>query len=274
MSYKMIVLDMDDTLLRDDHTISEATKSALMKAQEHGVKVVLASGRPTFAMVDVANELHLADYGSYILSFNGAKITNWKTKEEIFSSTLPPETVHKLFDLSTRENVWIHTYVGDEIVTPENNPFTDVEAKITGLPIKTVENFKEAISNPVVKVLMVKEAEHLQKVESLLQRELVSELSVMRSKPFFLEFTELGVTKGTSLSILIEKLGIKQDEVIAMGDSYNDVAMIEFAGLGVAMGNAPDDVKAISNYVTDTNNNDGVAKVVQKFILDELTESK
>ena len=88
----------------------------------------------------------------------------------------------------------------------------------------------------------------------------------MRSKPFFLEFTEVGVDKGTSLHHLIQKLGIQQSEVIAMGDSYNDVAMIEFAGLGVAMGNAPDDIKALANYVTDTNMNDGVAKVVEKFV--------
>ncbi len=73
--------------------------------------------------------------------------------------------------------------------------------------------------------------------------------------------------KGTSLNQLIQKLGIKREEVIAMGDSYNDQAMIEFAGLGVAMGNAPDDIKEIANYVTDTNMNDGVAKVVEKFVL-------
>ena len=92
----------------------------------------------------------------------------------------------------------------------------------------------------------------------------------MRSKPFFLEFTEAGVTKGTSLNKLIQKLGIKREEVIAMGDSYNDQAMIEFAGLGVAMGNAPDDIKEIANYVTDTNMNDGVAKVVEKFVLKRM----
>ncbi len=104
-------------------------------------------------------------------------------------------------------------------------------------------------------------------MEKVLQTELSEQLSVMRSKPFFLEFTEKGVTKGTSLSILIDRLGIKREEVIAMGDSYNDAAMIEFAGLGIAMGNAPDDIKQIADYVTDTNNNDGVAKAVEKFIL-------
>ncbi|YCA45360.1 Cof-type HAD-IIB family hydrolase [Bacillus sp. JZ8] len=267
MAYKMIVLDLDDTLLRDDHTISPLTKKALMDAQESGVKVVLASGRPTYAMLDIAKELHLDEYGSFILSFNGAKIINYKTKEELFSSTLSPETVHGLYDLSSKEDVCIHTYVGDTIVTPKNNEFTEIEGHITGLPINEVSNFKEAITTPVVKVLMVDNPEKLASVEKKLQRELNGILSVMRSKPYFLEFTEAGVTKGTSLSQLIKKLGIEREEVIAFGDSYNDLAMLEFAGLGVAMGNAPDDIKEKANYVTDTNMNDGIPKALEKFIL-------
>ncbi|MDM5196395.1 Cof-type HAD-IIB family hydrolase [Bacillus hominis] len=267
MTYKMIVLDLDDTLLRDDHTISPRTKEALMTAQERGVKVVLASGRPTFGMRNVAKELRLEEYGSFILSFNGAKIINCKTNEEIFSSTLSPEIVHNLFEISKTEGVWIHTYIGDDIITEENNPYTEIEGDITGMPIVVVDDFKAAVTEPVVKVLMNKEAERLVEVEKKLQKQLEGQLSVMRSKPFFLEFTEHGVTKGTSLNQLIQKLGIKREEVIAMGDSYNDQAMIEFAGLGVAMGNAPDDIKEIANYVTDTNMNDGVAKVVEKFVL-------
>lgn len=238
-----------------------------MTAQEKGVKVVLASGRPTFGMRNVAKELLLEEYGSFILSFNGAKIINCKTNEEIFSSTLSPEIVHNLFEISKTEDVWIHTYIGDDIVTEENNPYTKIEGEITGMPIIEVDDFKTAVKEPVVKVLMNKEAERLVEVEKKLQKQLEGQLSVMRSKPFFLEFTEHGVTKGTSLNQLIQKLGIKREEVIAMGDSYNDQAMIEFAGLGVAMGNAPDDIKEIANYVTDTNMSDGVAKVVEKFVL-------
>nr|MBR9646412.1 HAD hydrolase family protein [Streptococcus sp. 11-4097] len=107
--------------------ISPRTKEALMTAQEQGVKVVLASGRPTFGMRNVAKELRLEEYGSFILSFNGAKIINCKTNEEIFSSTLSPEIVHNLFEISKTEDVWIHTYMGDDIVTEENNPYTEIE---------------------------------------------------------------------------------------------------------------------------------------------------
>ncbi|MDP4163747.1 MAG: Cof-type HAD-IIB family hydrolase [Bacillota bacterium] len=267
MNYKMIVLDLDDTLLRDDQTISAKTKEALFSAQDMGVKVVLASGRPTFGMNDLAKELLLNEYGSYILSFNGAKIIDCHSGNEIFSSTLSPDTVHSLFEISNREKVLIHTYIGNEIITSTANPFTNIESDLTGMEIKLVDNFIDAVQEPVVKCLMLAASEKLAIVERKLQKELAGELSVMRSKPFFLEFTNAGVTKATSLNLLIQKLGIKTDEVIAIGDSYNDLAMIEFAGLGVAMGNAPADIKAKANFITDSNMNDGVAKVVEQFVL-------
>ncbi|TXC93093.1 HAD family phosphatase [Metabacillus litoralis] len=266
MDYKMIVLDLDDTLLRDDHTISIRTKEALMNAQKNGVKVVLASGRPTFGMKHIAKELALDEFGSFILSFNGGKIINCRTNEEMFSSTLTPESIHQLFSISRREGVFIHTYVGEEIITEDANPYTTIESELTGLPIKLVNSFVKEINEPVVKALMVDHPDKLKIVEEKLQKEL-DDFSIMRSKPFFLEFTEKGVTKGTSLDQLIKICQIKREEVIAIGDSYNDLSMIEFAGLGVAMGNAPDDIKEVANFVTDTNMNDGVAKVVENFIL-------
>ena len=109
MKYKMIVLDLDDTLLRDDHTISDRTKNALMEAQKQGVKVVLASGRPTFGMRKVAEELSLEKFGSYILSFNGGKIIDCRTEEELFNSSLTAAEAHRLYEISKREDVSIHT---------------------------------------------------------------------------------------------------------------------------------------------------------------------
>ncbi|MEI5909078.1 Cof-type HAD-IIB family hydrolase [Bacillus spongiae] len=265
--YKMIVLDLDDTLLQDDQTISIRTKAALMEAQNQGVKVVLASGRPTEGMRAVAKELKLEKYGSYILSFNGSKIIDCQTNEELYSATLSPEMVHQLYDLSVREDAGILTYVDDCIITDSPNPYAVIESDLTGLPVKTVTNFKEYVQESVVKALMLNEPDKLVSTEKTLQKELADELSVMRSKPFFLEFTALGVTKGASLNFLIQRLGILREEVIAIGDSYNDLSMIEFAGLGVAMGNAPGDIKAKADFVTDSNQQDGVAKVVEEYIL-------
>lgn len=270
MTYKMIVLDLDDTLLRDDHTISPRTKEALMAAQKNGVKVVLASGRPTYAMWELAAELHLADYGSFILSFNGGKITDCQTKRDVLSCTLSPETVHHLFDVSKREDVHILTYVGDNIITDETSEYIEIEANLTGMPLVIADDFKQAISVPVVKTMMLDNPEKLVLVEKKLQKEFDGKLSIARSKPFFLEITENGIDKGKSLAKLISHLDIKQEEVIAIGDGHNDVTMIEFAGLGVAMDNADDDIKAKADYITDSNMNDGVAKVVEEFVLSKV----
>ena len=272
MKYKMIVLDLDDTLLRDDHTISERTKKALMEAQEQGVKVVLASGRPTFGMRKVAEELNLEAYGSYILSFNGGKIIDCRTEEEMFNSSLTAAQAHRLYEISKQEGVSIHTYIGDEIITEDNHMYTKVESDITGLPTKVVDSFIDAVDVPVVKALMVEDPEIIARLNAKLNAEIGDQFSITPSKPYFLEFMVHGISKGTSLLTLIEKCGIKREEVIAMGDSYNDVEMIKMAGLGVAMGNAPDDIKEIADHVTDTNMNDGVAKVVETFVLNELVK--
>ncbi|MBU9713116.1 Cof-type HAD-IIB family hydrolase [Evansella tamaricis] len=267
MNYKMIVLDMDDTLLLSNNTIGSHTKNALLKAQEKGVKVVLASGRPPAGMKKYAQELQLKKNGSFILAFNGAEIFDCQSDEELFSSRLSLDNIQELYRISQRENVYLHTFVGETIITEKNNPYTEVEGKLNKLPIKEVPNFLEFVKDPVVKLLMCAEPEKLIQVEKKLKLELQGRFNIMRSKPFFLEFLELGVSKGTSILQLIKQLGIKIDEVIAVGDSYNDLEMIELAGFGVAMGNAPDDIKEKADFVTDTNDNEGVASIVETFIL-------
>jgi len=274
LSIKLIVLDLDDTLLRDDQSISNRTKAALIKAQENGVKVALASGRSTFGMVACAEELSLAEYGGFILSFNGGKMMNYQLKEELFSSSLSLTAVKKLYEISQREGVFIHTYMGNEIITETDNPYTTIASGLSNMPINLVTSFVEGVKEEVGKVLMCGDPDKMKIVEAKLKTELADDFSVMRSKPFFVEFTKKGVTKGTSISHLIQKYGIKREEVMAIGDSYNDQEMITFAGLGVAMGNAPDDIKELADYVTDTNMNDGVAKCVEKFVLRDLVKSE
>jgi Cof subfamily protein (haloacid dehalogenase superfamily) len=222
-------------------------------------------------MWPIAKELSLVEYGSYILGFNGGEIIDCQKNEELYSSTLSLENVSELYDISREEGVYIHTYVGEQIITDQGNPYTDIESKLTGMPVHVVDDFIDGVKGPVVKVLMVDEPEKLILVENKLKNVLNEKYSIMRSKPFFLEFTNRGITKGESLRQLIDKLGIQREEVIAIGDSYNDLTMIEFAGLGVAMGNAPDDIKEKADFVTDTNMNDGVAKVVEEFILNKQT---
>lgn len=267
MKYKMVVMDMDDTLLREDRSLSQENREAIIEAQKKGVKIVLASGRPTYAMMGVAKELEMDLYDSHIISYNGAEIRECATNKTIFENSITKEIAHELFDISRENKVHIHTYVDDVIITSELNKYTDIEAEITGMPVSRVEDFKEKVKGNVIKVLMVENPEYLKEVESKLRPSMKDRLNMVISKPFFLEFMDKGIDKASALEKLINILGIKREEVIAMGDSYNDRGMVKFAGLGVFMGNAPDDLKQEADYIADTNMNDGVAKVIREFIL-------
>lgn len=266
MPYKMVVLDLDDTLLRHDLTISDRTRDALLRAQKRGVRVVLASGRPTGAIWRYAQELEIARHGGYIVSFNGAVVTECATERAIFQQALPKEIIHELFDHSVEHGAHILSYVDDQIVTSRANEWADIEQKLTGMELREATDFKGAIQQDAIKAILLQEPEHLKMVSEKLRPLVQDRMNMVISKPFFLEFTDKGIDKRHSLAMLCEKLEILPSEVIAIGDSYNDVGMIQFAGLGVCMANGPEDVRAKADFVTASNMEDGVAVALEKFV--------
>jgi len=262
----MLVLDMDDTLLRDDHTISERNKEMLLKTQELGVYVVLASGRPTPAMITYAHDLNLPKYGSYILSFNGAVIMEMKDSSIVFEQSLSIEDVHALYDFSIQNNVHIITYMDGQIISESTSSYIDVETNLTGMPFHKVKNFKEAICSEAIKCILLGEPSYLKEVEQLLKLEMPHK-NVSISKPFFLEVTQQGIDKAESLKRLAALLDIQQHEIIAVGNAGNDLSMIEYAGLGIWVDNVTPELRDKADYIVASNNNDGVAEVVERFIL-------
>jgi Cof subfamily protein (haloacid dehalogenase superfamily) len=266
MKYKMLVLDMDDTLLTDDYKISAKNKAALIAAQELGVYVVLASGRPTSAMESFAKELDLAKYGSYMLSFNGAVITDVKKNKTLFEQSLSKEDIHRLYDFSVAHRVHIITYIDGAIVSETNSEYINIEVKITGMPHRKVENFKEAVQGSAIKCIMLEEPSYLKEVEVLLKSEMPDK-SVSISKPFFLEITQHGIDKAASLDRLAKQLNISAAEIIAVGNAGNDLSMIEYAGLGVWVDNVTPELRDKAQVIVASNNNDGVAEVVERFII-------
>ncbi len=265
MNYKMIVLDLDDTLLSPDLVITKLTKDILIEMQENGVKVVLCSGRPTFGMKPIAKELRLDEFGGYIISFNGANITEFKTDELIYENNLTVAQIHRLYDLSKENNVGIHTYSKTHIIAEDEFKYTKFESDLVGMDIDVVTNFKEVVNKPVVKAIMVEESYKLKEIESHVLPK-TKDLSCTYSKPFFLEFMNNGVDKGLSLKYLCDKLDINSSEVIAFGDSHNDLPMLKFAGKSVAMGNSVNEVKEMSDYITLTNNEDGIYHALKLFM--------
>ena len=264
MKYKMLVLDMDDTLLNDDHTISNENKEMLSKARELGVHIVLASGRPTPAMIAYAKELQLDN--SYMISYNGAVITDLKEDKVIFEQTLTQEQIHELYDYSLKSKTHIITYVNGKIVSETDSEYIEIEKNITGLEHNKVVSFKDEVQSSAVKCILLEEPGYLKEVEKDLKGAM-PHLSVSMSKPFFLEVAQNGIDKGASIKFLAERLNILQSEIIAVGNAGNDLTMIEYAGLGVWVDNVDPELRDKGDFIVASNNDHGVAEVVRRFIL-------
>lgn len=268
MNYKMIVLDLDGTLTNRDKIITPRTRQSLMEAQKRGIKIVLASGRPTYGVMPLARELELEKYEGYILSFNGGIIMDCRTENVIFRKELPVEANSLILDLAKKEQVDILTYQESSILTNNSeNPYAKIESGINHLRLKQVENLKAYLNFPVPKFLMLDDGDYLALVEARVKAALGKKFSVYRSEPFFLEILPKGIDKAQCLAQLLKLLAIDRKEMIACGDGFNDLSMIEYAGLGVAMENAVRPVRNAADYVTLSNNDDGVAHVVEKFCL-------
>lgn len=270
MQYKVLALDIDGTVMTSQKKVTQRTIDAITQAQEQGVKVVLASGRPPLGMKPLAHRLQLDRYEGYILSFNGGKIIDCKTQETIFEQLIEPEWASKLYDAAKENDVHILSYTkdGNAVVTEHpDDSYIELECRLNNLPMQHVASFKDYIRFPVNKCIMTGDGEYLAAVEPRIKELVNGHLNAFRSEPFFLEIMPNQVDKAFALQKLLESLGLSRENLIACGDGYNDVSMLDFAGLGVAMENAQDTAKQASNFITRSNDEDGVAHAVEKFIL-------
>lgn len=269
---KVVALDLDGTLTNSDKIITEKTKSVLKKASENGVKIVLASGRPTFGIIHLAKELHLADIDGYILSNNGGLLISAKTGEIVHKCSMNLEYIPELCDFAKENSIAIQGYddfEGFSITESSDDFWLSHEAQINHLTVRKVSDLYEELANlgkPIRKLLMSVEPERMPELEAKLAAQFEGRLDIFHSAPFFLEAVPLGCSKASALAALLEKLNLSAENLMACGDSANDMAMIKFAGLGVAMDNAEPQIKEIADFITLDNDNDGVAFVLEKII--------
>ena len=268
MGFRVLVLDLDGTLTNSKKEVTPRTLEALLEVQKRGVKIVLASGRPTYGVAPVADELGLDKYGGYILSYNGGEIVNWQTKEILYENILDPVLIPYLYWCAKKNNFAIVTYHNEFVLTesPEDE-YVLKEALLNVMKIKPVEHFLSAITFPITKCLIVGEPSRLIVFEKEMFDQLKGRMGVYRSEPYFLELVPKGIDKAASLQILLHEIGSSADEMIACGDGFNDISMIKLAGLGVAMANAQLEVQENADFITVSNDEDGIAQVVEKFLL-------
>lgn len=265
--YKLIAIDMDGTLLKEDKTISSETFKAIDKATDKGIKVVLATGRPLEGIKRYLKELNLMKDTDYALVFNGALVQNTSTGEILVKNTLKGSDYKYLYEISKELKVNIHAFSKEGCITPKLSKYTQVEGDINKIPIhiKPVEAVDK--DEYIMKVMMIDEPEILDKAINSLPKELYEKYTVVRSTPYFLEFLNKHSNKGEGVKALANTLNIKREEVMCIGDAGNDLHMLEYAGLGVAMGNAYEEAKEVADYITKTNEEDGVAYAIRKFAL-------
>ena len=272
MKYKLLVLDVDGTLLNDEREISKRTLAALLKVQQMGVRIVLASGRPTYGLMPLAKTLELGNYGGFVLSYNGCQIIKAQNGEILFERRINPEMLPYLEKKARKNGFAIFTYHDDTLITDSpDNEYIKNEALLNNLKIIKEDEFSTAIDFAPCKCMLVSDKEKaLIGLEQHWEKRLAGTLDAFRSEPYFLEVVPCGVNKANTLGALLEHLGVTREEVLAVGDGVCDVTMLQLAGMGVAMGHSQDSVKVCADYVTASNEEDGVALAVEKLILAEV----
>ncbi|MDR1324719.1 MAG: Cof-type HAD-IIB family hydrolase [Treponema sp.] len=267
-SIRMIALDLDDTLLRSDLSISYRTRNAIKRAQSAGIVVVLASGRIPAAIERFARLLGMHKRPGYLICNNGTLIQESHTGKIVYDIRIPPEVALIAYDLATAEGFPVQIYEDDVMYVSRSNEFTDYDQKLTGLRQVVVENFRDMVAIGCYKLIIPGDPMILVPLESLLRTYIGSDITLFTSKPYFLEVLPPQTDKGTSLEKLAEMICIDREAVIAIGDSMNDEAMIRWAGVGVAMANGDERIKSIASIVTEkSNDDDGVADVIDHYLL-------
>ena len=271
MKYKLMAVDIDDTLLNRNKEITPKTRQAILKAQEKGVKFAVASGRLPYGVRPYALELNILENNGFYMGFNGGAILN--SKEEIIGkSYLDSKYIKPVYDELKPYNVTTMVHKGSIIYADRKvNDYTEIESKVIGLPLNLVDDIAEFVDFPIHKFLIAGEPEKLKELEQVLLKKFSADVDIYLSAPWFLEVMPKGTSKGLGLKSICDYMGIDISETIACGDSFNDISMVQMAGLGVAMANAEEDLKAVADYVTENDcDNDGLAEVIEKFILSEF----
>jgi len=273
---KVIILDVDGTLTNSEKVITKKTKDALMKVQEQGAILILASGRPTSGLMDFAKELKMDENHGLLVSFNGSKVVDCETNKVLFNETMTVEEGQavlehmKKFKVKPMIDKDDYMYVNDVYdcyIDNGGKPFNIIKYESRGGKFKLCEmdDLAAFADYPLNKILTAGDPEYLKEHYKEMMEPFKDTLSCMFTAPFYFEFTAKGIDKAKALDTVLIPIGYKREEMIAFGDGHNDASMVKYAGIGVAMENAVADLKAIADEVTLSNEEDGIAYTLSQY---------
>jgi len=269
MSIKLIAIDIDGTLLNSGHQLTEEVNEAIQQAKKQGIKIVLSTGRPLAGIQTLLQQLELFSGEDFAITYNGSLVQNTETKETVSSFNLTYDDYLEIDLLARKLNLHLHTESEDTIYTSNRDisPYTVHEAHLVNMPIKyrTQEEMSQDIF--YIKMMLIDDPKLIDAAIPLIPENYKKRFTIVKSTPFFLEIMNKEAQKGTALKRLAEHLGIQPSEVMAIGDNENDLSMIQYAGLGVAMENAVEIVKTHADTVTLSNDAHGVAEAIKRYAL-------
>ncbi|HPR81935.1 MAG TPA: sugar-phosphatase [Enterococcus sp.] len=272
MSIKLIAIDIDGTLLNSHHQLTNEVHTALKQAEAQGVKIVLCTGRPLTGVESLLEELDLFSGNDYVITYNGSLVQSTHDKEIVSKFGLSHDDYLEIELLARKLGVHLHTETEDTMYTSNRDisPYTIHEAFLVNMPLKyrTPEEMTEELS--IIKMMMIDEPALLDEIIPLIPESFMEKYTVVKSTPFFLEILNKEVHKGAALERLATHLGLDRSEVMALGDNENDVTMIEYAGLGIAMANATENIKNVADAITTSNDEHGVAEAIFSYVLNNF----
>ena len=277
MSIRVIVMDVDGTMSNHKKEITPKTKAALKKAQESGVKIILASGRPDSGLSDFAIELEMGRHHGLLVSFNGSRVTDCQTGEVLFNETMTVEQGKAVLEHMKGFNVrpmidkGKFMYVNDVYNCMIKNGEQEIniiqyESRGGKYKLCEMDDLAAFVDYPLNKILTAGDSIYLKEHYREMMEPFKDTLNCMFTAPFYFEFTAQGIDKAKALEAVLNPMGYMQDEIIAFGDGQNDKTMIQYAGIGVAMDNAVEELKEVADEITLSNEDDGIAVSLYKHI--------
>lgn len=271
---ELIAIDLDGTLLRNDKTISEGNREMIRKAIDNGVDVAICTGRPLEAIQKFLDTLETNSAEHYSITYNGGLVIQNKTGKVASQVTMSMADAKRLYDVMASLELPLESVLIDAVYQfpfPENHP-GHYQQTMNFLPFKQFDMDNLDPETAIFKVVINTETDHLMRMIDQIPNWVYEDFEVMRSHPFQLEIMPKGIDKGTGVSHLADILELTKDQVMVIGDEENDLAMLKWAGTSVVMENGRPDVKEFADYITDSNENDGVAKAIDHFVFFETDD--
>ena len=267
---KIIALDMDDTLLKEDLSISNYTASVLQKAADKGIYLVICSGRTDNGILPYVRCLEIAgkEAGRFIISQNGSCVTDLHLRKPICEKFVPRDVLIEVNRIAKDFGLFSEVYDASTIYVPEDNEWARVDVKLSGLKMSIIEDYEAFLEKEHPKMLIPGTPEKILELQTVLKSKLGHKASIFTSKPYFLEILPKNWGKGEAILWLADYLGIPKEATMCFGDSMNDESMFTHVGTGVAMCNGLEHIKNIATFVTEfSNEEDGVARFIEKWVL-------